>query len=319
MDVPPLYRDFTTVADLEKLYDIEATVPDFGAYAQDFVAKSAAYREQASVMLDVRYGPTFDETYDVFFPSDIEHRGRRPALFFMHGGYWRATTSKVWSYIAKGLNERGHVVVVENYALCPAVTVSEIMRQHRAAYAHFYAHLDKYEVDADRVVIGGHSAGGHGVATLLTTDWSGDYGLPAVPYVGALAVSSLVDLRPLRHIFVNEDLRLDASSAAELSLHDRIPDRVPPTVIAYGSRETPEFERQSEDYAAAFVERGHRPDVHRMDHNHFDILDALADGEGLLAREVMRLANLAQNYETNPHELDVDASTHPPRRIGQSI
>ena len=291
MPVPPLYRDFATVTDLEKLYDIEATVPDFGAYAQDYVAKSAAYREQATATLDVRYGPTLEETYDVFFPSDIERRGPCPALFFIHGGYWRATTSKVWSYIAKGLTQRGYVVVIENYALCPAVTISEIMRQHRAAYAHFYAHLEEYGVDADRIVIGGHSAGGHGVATLLTTDWSGDYGLPAVPYAGALAVSSLVDLRPLRYIFVNADLRLDASSASELSLHDRIPDHVPPTVIAYGSKETPEFERQSEDYAACFVQRGHRPDVHRLDNNHFDILNELADSEGLLAREVMRLAD----------------------------
>lgn len=289
MAIPPLYRNFETVAEVEKQYDIEATVPDFGAYAEDFVARSAAYRERATATLDVRHGPTVEETYDVFLPSDSDHHGPRPALFFVHGGYWRATTSKVWSYIAQGLNERGYVVVVENYALCPTVTIAEIMRQHRAAYAHFHAHLTEYGVDPDRIVIGGHSAGGHGVATLLTTDWDGNYGLPTTPYTGALAVSSLVDLRPLRYTFLNSDLRLDASSAAELSLHDRIPAVLPPTVIAYGSRETPEFKRQSMDYAAAFVERGHVVDIHRMENNHFDILDTLADGQGLLAREVVRL------------------------------
>ncbi|TFI44824.1 alpha/beta hydrolase [Rhodococcus sp. 1R11] len=293
MAVPPLYRDFATVADVEKMYDIEATVPDFGAYAQDFVLRSAAYREQAVAMLDVQFGPTLEETYDVFLPSGSEQHGTRPALFFVHGGYWRATTSKVWSYIAKGLTERGYVVAIENYALCPTVTIAEIMRQHRAAYAHFHTHLSAYGVDSNRIVIGGHSAGGHAVATLLTTDWAGDYALPAVPFAGALAVSSVVDLRPLRYTFLNSDLRLDASSAAELSLHDHIPDQAPPTVIAYGSRETPEFERQSAEYAAALDQRGHTVDLHRMDNNHFDILDTLADGQGLLAREVVRLFDMA--------------------------
>jgi len=284
----PLYRDFTSVDELNRAYDIEATVPDFGAYANDFVARSAAYREDARCLLDVRYGPTAEETYDVFLPSD-EFSGSRPALFFIHGGYWKATTSKVWSYVARGLAARGFVVAVENYALCPTVTIAEIVRQHRAAYAHFYTRAADYGVDRNRVVVAGHSAGGHAVATLLETDWLNDYGMPAMPYAGAVPVSGVFDLRPLVHTFLNADLRLDEDSAAGVSVLTA-PPAAPPLVVAYGTDETPEFERQSVDFAAMVSAAGHAVDVVAMDNNHFDILESLADGTGELARAVERLA-----------------------------
>jgi arylformamidase len=288
MAAASLYREFTSVAELEREYDIEATVPDFGAYAADFVERSAAHRREARSVLDVRYGPTLDETYDVFLPAQ-DAAGLRPALFFIHGGYWKATTSKVWSYVARGLVARGYVVVVENYALCPRVSVAEIIRQHRAAYAHFHAHLTDFGVDAGRIVVAGHSAGGHGVASLLQTDWVEDYGLPAMPYAGALPISGMYDLRPLVHTFVNDDLRLDAATAADVSVLVA-PSALPPLVVAHGTRETSEFERQSVDYAATMMRAGHPVEVMPLPHNHFDILESLADGTGALARTVERLA-----------------------------
>ncbi|MGP3533221.1 alpha/beta hydrolase [Microbacterium sp. RD1] len=285
----PLYRDFTSVDELNRAYDIEATVPDFGAYANDFVARSAAYRDEARCVLDVRFGPTLEETYDIFLPESDTVGESRPALFFIHGGYWKATTSKVWSYVARGLAARGFVVAVENYALCPNVTVAEIARQHRAAYAHFFAHATDYGVDRDRIVVAGHSAGGHAVTTLLETDWSNDYGLPPMPYAGAVPVSGVFDLRPLVHTFLNADLRLDEASAEGLSILT-VPPALPPIVVAYGTNETAEFERQSVDFAAMVSAAGHAVDVVAMDNNHFDILESLADGAGTLARAVERLA-----------------------------
>ncbi len=286
----PLYRDFTSTEELDRLYDIEATVPDFGAYANDFVARSAAFRAEANARLDVAYGPTREETYDVFLPAG-EGAGR-PALFFIHGGYWKATTSKVWSYVAKGLTEAGFVVVVEDYALAPKVTVAEIVRQHRAAFAHLHRHAADYGVDPARIVVAGHSAGGHGVASLLATAWEENYGLPAVPYAGALPVSGVFDLRPLVHTFVNAELRLDAAAAEAISILTP-PATLPPLTVAYGTDETPEFERQSVDFAAAVAEAGHPVEVLALGNNHFDILESLADGTGALASVVMRYAGAA--------------------------
>lgn len=289
----PLYRDFTTVEELDAQYDIEASVPDFGMYVEQFIARSAAARAALAPELDVPYGPTLAETFDVFPGAGPGPAAGRPVLLFVHGGYWKVTTSKEWSYVATGLVERGVTVVVENYALCPGVTVREIVRQHRAAFARLYREAGTLGVDRSRIVVSGHSAGGHAVASLVGTDWVGEYGLPAAPIAGVVGISGLYDLRPLPRTFVNPWLGLDAGEAVALSPQLHLPAALPPTVLAYGTAETAEFARQSVDYAAALTACGFDVEVMALPRNHFDILDDLADSEGQLARAVARLAGLS--------------------------
>lgn len=285
-DPMTLYREFTTVEELTEQYDIEATVPDFGAYAADYVARSAATREELGGTLDVRYGATLTETYDVF-RGPVAGEELQPALFFVHGGYWKATDAKVWSYLADGMARHGITTVVEDYTLAPAVSVAEITRQHRAAFAHLYRHAESLGVDRSKIVIAGHSAGGHAVGALLATDWAGEYGLPAQPFAGALPVSAVMDLRPLVHSFVQPWLNLSWGDAVALSPQLTLPAAVPPTLAVVGTKETDEFERQSRDWVAACVAAGLDVAFRTLDRNHFDILDDLADPEGVLARAVL--------------------------------
>jgi arylformamidase len=281
-----LYREFGTVEELTAQYDIEATVPDFGLYAEDYVARSAATRMKLGGSLDVPYGATLTETYDVF-PGSVDGDGLQPALFFVHGGYWKATDAKVWSYVADGMAPHGITTVVENYTLAPAVSVSEITRQHRAAFAHLYRNAESLGIDRSKIVIAGHSAGGHAVGALLGTDWVGEYGLPAQPFAGALPVSALMDLRPLVHSFVQPWLNLSPGEAVALSPQFSLPTAVPPTLAVVGTQETPEFERQSRDWAEACVAAGLDVSFRTLQRNHFDILDDLADPDGELARTVL--------------------------------
>ena len=286
----PLYRDFTTVEELDAQYDIEASVPDFGIYVEQFVSRSATARAALAPRLDVPYGPTLAETFDVFPGAGPTPAAGRPAVLFVHGGFWKITTSKEWSYVATGLVERGVTVVVENYALCPGVTVREIVRQHRAAFATLYRDAEALGVDRSRIVVSGHSAGGHAVASLVGTDWAGEYGLPAAPIAGVVGVSGLYDLRPLPWTFVNPWLGLDAGEAAALSVRGVAQDQLSLAVLAYGTAETSEFARQTQDYATALQDRGFDVELVALPRNHFDILDDLADADGPLARAVVRLA-----------------------------
>ena len=279
-----LYREFGTVEELTAQYDIEATVPDFGAYAADYVARSEATRQRLGGTLDVQYGATLTETYDVLPGADD---GLSPALFFVHGGYWKATDAKVWSYVADGMAPHGVTTVLEDYTLAPAVTVAEIVRQHRAAFAHLYRNAEQFGIDRTKIVVAGHSAGGHAIGALLATDWAGQYGLPAQPFAGALPVSAVMDLRPLVHSFVQPWLNLTPGEAAALSPQLHLPTEVPPTLAVVGTKETDEFERQSRDWAAACVAAGLPVEFRTLDRNHFDILDDLADPDGELARAVL--------------------------------
>lgn len=287
-----LYKHFTTTAQLDKQYDIEASVADFDGYVRQFIAQSQATRAELPNLLDVPYGPTLDETFDVFFPLQASPNALRPAVFFVHGGYWRATTSKEWSYIAKGLAELGVVTVVENYALAPKVAIAEIVRQHRAAFSFLWHNAEGFGIDRECIVVIGHSAGAHGVVELLATDWAGDYGLPDQPYLGAIAVSGVYDLRPLPHTFLTETLDFTWQSAEALSPILRIPAQLPPLMMPYGLRETAEFRRQTIDYAQACMERGVPVELLALDLDHFNILDDLAAGSGPMVQRIIRWLKL---------------------------
>ena len=66
-------------------------------------------------------------------------------------------------------------------------------------------------------------------------------------------------------------------------------------IVAYGTLETPEFQRQSRDFAAAIKATG-KP-VHLLvgeGYNHFEIVETLANPYGLLGRAVLEQMKLAQ-------------------------
>ncbi|MEW2505782.1 alpha/beta hydrolase [Amycolatopsis sp. NPDC047767] len=281
----PSGRRFTDAGELTREYDIEWTVPDFPAVAASFVARSAETRGRLECFLDIPYGPTVDERLDVFPGSP-----GGPVVVFLHGGYWRALTSAEFSFAAAGLVARGVTVVIPTYSLCPAVSLDEIVRQERAAVAWTVRSIASYGADPRRVVVAGHSAGGHGVAMVLATRWAENYGIDPSVIKGGCAISGLFDLRPLPFTSVQADLRLTADQVLRNSPVLALPETMPPLVITYGTEQTAEFVRQSTDYFAAA--KAHGLDVRclpRPGFNHFDELDALADDRGDLTESIVDL------------------------------
>ena len=69
MWMPPLYRDFTTPAQIDAQYGTQQWVPDPAAEARHYVERSRAARARLRCLLDQPYGPTLDETLDIF-PAD---------------------------------------------------------------------------------------------------------------------------------------------------------------------------------------------------------------------------------------------------------
>jgi arylformamidase len=131
-------------------------------------------------------------------------------VVFIHGGYWRSLDKSDHSFIAPAFTNQGACVVVPNYALCPAVTIPQIVMQMVKALAWTYRNASKYGGDPSRITVIGHSAGGHLAAMLLACQWS-VYAkdLPSDVVRNALSISGLYDLEPImRTPFLQESLRL---------------------------------------------------------------------------------------------------------------
>lgn len=274
-----LYREFTSQEAIDAEYQVEHSVPDFSIYADMFIGESAKAREEMDCMLGLRFGPTLDETLDIFPAADPN----APILVFIHGGYWRILTSAEFDFVAKGPVSRGYTVVVTNYSLCPKVTISEITRQSRAAIAWLYSTNTKFNGDRERIFVSGHSAGGQQAGMLLGTDWVGEYGLPENIIKGGLAISGVFDLRPLPYSFVQPKLLLTHEIIERESPMLHIPKRAAPMLVAVGGDEPSEFRRQSRDYFAAWRGAGLEGEHFELaGKNHFSAIDGFLDGNSEL-------------------------------------
>ena len=278
-----LYRDFATQEELDAQYDPARTVSDASAYADFYDRESGKVREGFDHRLDVPFGPTLSEHVDLYPAGE-----NAPVLVYVHGGYWRARTSKEFGFVARGPVSGGVATVVTNYALCPGVTIDEIVRQTRAAVAWVHENAESFGGDPERIHVAGHSAGGHLVAMLLATDWEGEYGLPADIIEGATAISGLFDLAPFPYTFLQPKLQLTWDQVLRNSPILRLPDAAPPLLVVYGEDETDEFKRQSEAFFEAWRTKGLEGERLTLPgKNHYDVIDGFLDAGSPLCSAVL--------------------------------
>ena len=134
---------------------------------------------------------------------------------FLHGGYWRALDKSDLSFVAAPFLAQGIAVAVVNYDLCPDVSHRDDRRPVPARARLAAREGATHGASVERIVVGGHSAGGHLAAMLFATDWAAA-GLARDPIAGGVSLSGVHDLRPLVLFSFNTrpEARRSRSSAA---------------------------------------------------------------------------------------------------------
>jgi arylformamidase len=275
---------------LDVQYNNRARIPEHAAIFEGWRQASALAREKSLCHLDVAYGARLNETLDVFTSAQPD----APVLVFIHGGWWRSLDKRDHSFIAPAFTQAGAMVVVPNYALCPVVTIEAIALQMVRALTWVHREAARYGGDPKRIVVAGHSAGGHLAAMLLSCRWA-DVApdLPAQLVRSALSISGVFDLEPLRHTpFLQADLRLTPASVRRLS-----PAGFPPPpgrlFAMVGADESEEFLRQNRLIQQAWGTTT-VPVCEAIDHtHHLNVLHALADPDARLHRLALHLLGLA--------------------------
>jgi arylformamidase len=274
-------------AALDREYDNRGKVASYAEYLARYPALSARTRETLPTRLDLRYGPDPGETLDLFLPAG---GGPAPVHVFVHGGYWRALDKADFSFVARAFQPAGVLVAVINHALIPAIDMDEVVRQVRASVAWLHRNAAAFGGDPARLTVSGHSAGGHLVAMLMSTDWGRFAGLPGDVVKAGCAISGLYDLEPIRLSYLNDTLGLTAGMARRNSPIHLVPAATAgPLLLPIGALEGDEYHRQSESLAAAWRRRGLVADVMDMaGHDHFSIVTELADPMTPLSRAILR-------------------------------
>lgn len=286
-----LYRQFSTQAELDAQYDVERSVPDFTVYARHYVDESKLARHRLRCDLDVAYGPTRDEHLDIFAAAQRD----APILMFIHGGYWRMLSSKEFSCVALGPVPAGVTVISVNYALCPAVSIDEIVRQARAAVAWTWRNARSFGGNPDRLYVSGHSAGGQLTAMCMNTPWQQVYGLPDDIIKGGLSVSGVFDLQPIRYTLMQPLLQIDDGIVARNS-PQRLAQRKTgsPLLFSVGGDEPAEFQRQTMDFMQHWQVSGNQGEFIALPGaNHFDAIYGFEDPRSPLCRALFRMMGVS--------------------------
>jgi arylformamidase len=275
---------------LDRMYNPRLTVREYPQHFRNWAAWSADAMRGGSRSLDVRYGAGPNEHLDIF---RSERGDKAPVLVFIHGGYWRALDKKDHAFVAPLFTQEGVCVVVPNYALCPAVTIPDIVMQMVRALAWTWRHIGEHGGDRDRIHVAGHSAGGHLAAMMAACLWQAhDAALPADLVKGALSISGLHDLEPFMHApFLKDSLQLTPTQVRMASpayfsspLHGNV-------YAVSGALESEEFHRQMRSLQDAWG-KARVPVCEKIEgRNHFSVLEAMTQpGHRLhsLALELIR-------------------------------
>lgn len=256
---------------LDQAYDNTRAVADSGARREAWVQRSEAFRKQHPEALDLAYGPRPRNRIDLYRCG----KAKAPLFAFIHGGYWQRNAKETFACTAAGPLANGMDVAFLGYTLCPEVTLSAIVAEVAEAVRWLRREGPRHGVGGARLIVSGWSAGGHLTATTLAMD----------EVDAGLAISGIYDVEPCRLNYLNDNLRLTAEEAARTSPILHLPRKSAPVVLAYGTGELPELQRQSADYHKA-RELAELPSklLPLAGLNHFSIMDELEAKDGALAK-----------------------------------
>lgn len=277
--------------ELDDAYDQSVYAPNMQQVRMRIHRNSELVRERLGIPKRLAYGPTSIETLDLYATKAVG----APVNVFVHGGAWRTGVAKDNAAQAEMLvNAGAHLAVLDfNNVIETGGDLMTMADQIRRGVAWVCKNARSFGGDPERVYISGHSSGGHWVGVLLTTDWQKDFGMPPTMIKGGVAGSGMFDLKPVRLSARSNYVKFTDEVEETLSSQRHLDKLMAPVALVYGTAETPEFQRQSRDFAAAVKAAGKPVTLSVMEgYNHFEVSEQLANPYSLFGRAVLEQMKL---------------------------
>lgn len=287
---PKVFLDYDQAA-LDAAYDQSRYAPNLQQVIKRYATNSELTRSRLGAPRRVAYGSQPIEQLEIYRTE----RANAPVQVFVHGGAWRSGVAKDYAFPAEMFVAAGAHYVVPDFAWVQDAggSLAPISDQIRRALAWVARNAASFGGDASRIYVSGHSSGGHQAAVLATTDWKRDFGLPPDVVKGYVLVSGIYELYPVSLSARASYVKFDERTLAELSAMRHLERIGAPVTVVYGTLETPEFQRQSREFAQALRKAGMPVQLIVADgYNHFEVMETLANPfqfAGRAALEQMKL------------------------------
>jgi arylformamidase len=282
---PTVWRDLDQQT-LDDAYDQDVYAPNRPLIVTRRIAASERTRAILGPPRRVAYGPGEYEQLDIFCAD----AANAPVNVFVHGGAWRRNKAADYALQAEPLVRAGvHCVIVDFINVEQAGgDLMPMYEQVRRALAWTWRNAESFGGDRERFYISAHSSGSHLAACVLTDGWR-EESLPENFCKGALLLSGMYDLEPVRRSKRSSYVTFTDATVEKLSSQRHLDALRTPLVLAYGTTETPEFQRQTREFFAAVQGLGKPAELIVGEaYNHFELLETLANPYGLMGRAMLR-------------------------------
>jgi arylformamidase len=287
---PKVFLDYDQAA-LDAAYDQAKYAPNLQQVLHRYATNSELARARLGAPRRLAYGAHAIEQLDIYRTD----RANAPIQVFIHGGAWRTGAAKDYAFPAEMFVRAGAHYVVPDFAWVQDTggSLLPIADQIRRAVAWVARNAQTFGGDANRIHVSGHSSGAHQAGVLAVTDWKREFGLPPDVVKGYVLISGMYDLVPVSLSARGAYVKFNEQTLAELSAMRHLDKIVAPIAVVYGTLETPEFQRQNREFAAALKNAGKAVELLVADgYNHFEVMETLANPfqfAGRAALEQMRL------------------------------
>lgn len=286
-----VFLDYTQ-SELDHAYNQRAFAPNSEILRKRLSILSKDIRLRTPPSGRHSYGPEEIEKLDIY--SAVAPGS--PVNIYIHGGAWRKGSAAASAYLAEVLTKAGATLVVPDFYNVEQANDSlrTMVSQVRSAIAWVFQNSKNLGVNGNQIYISAHSSGAHLAACTLTTDWADDFGLPPDILKGAFLCSGMYDLRGPRLSARSSYVRFDDSMEEELSPQRHVSKINTPIVLAYGTLETPEFQRQAKEFASALELAGKKVElIVGHEYNHYEIRETFTNPYGLAGQAILSQMKLS--------------------------